>query len=275
MSSAPITLSASRRGEAITTSTMSRFAMHDGRRSALGRSPCAVCEAEAVTTIGTCDDYCIVRCQSCNHLYADPMPDPATLAAFYRDYFKTRQYADKLQSKIRRARKRIRHVRRRHNPGKRFLDVGCNVGFAAEAAALVGFEALGIDIDRVAVTQAQARFPCPDFRVASVEEIAQTGERFDFVYCSEVIEHVSDVRRFTRALATLVDPGGVVFLTTPDAGHRSVRSDYFAGDFIRPPEHLHYFDRNSISRLLEQSGFDRVSFPFSAKTTLKVIATRS
>ena len=80
--------------------------------------------------------------------YVDPMPTTAELSEFYREYYKTGQYRQKLDSKVRRARRRIRRVKRRV-VGSRFIDVGCNVGFAVEAARQCGFEALGIDIDAV------------------------------------------------------------------------------------------------------------------------------
>jgi hypothetical protein len=65
------------------------------------------------------------------------MPSDETLNAFYDNYHKSAQYLSKLDSKIRRAKKRIRSVNWFKKPGK-FIDVGCNVGFAVEAARLLG-----------------------------------------------------------------------------------------------------------------------------------------
>ena len=60
------------------------------------------------------------------------MPTDSDLNNFYNNYFKTKQYTSKLQSKIRRAKKRLKSIRK-YSKGNKFIDVGCNVGFAVEA----------------------------------------------------------------------------------------------------------------------------------------------
>ena len=108
------------------------------------------------------------------------MPTTAELAEFYREYYKTRQYRGKLDSKVRRARRRIRRLKRGLT-GSRFIDVGCNVGFAVEAARQSGFQAKGIDIDEVAIDQARTLFPGCRFEHTSVETLASSGQRYDVV----------------------------------------------------------------------------------------------
>ena len=81
------------------------------------------------------------------------MPSDEELNDFYNNYFKTKQYTAKLNSKIRRAKKRIKSIYK-HAKGKRFIDIGCNVGFAVEAARQIGLDAHGIDLDGSAINVA-------------------------------------------------------------------------------------------------------------------------
>ena len=92
----------------------------------------------------------------------------------------------------------------------------------------MGADVLGIDAvaRSVAVARAHAaRDPCvrarARYRAVLAEELAEAGVRFDAVLSLEVVEHVADVQAFTAALAGLVEPGGVLVLSTVN---RTVRS---------------------------------------------------
>ena len=53
-----------------------------------------------------------------------------------------------------------------------------------------------------------------DYQCRTAESLAETGARFDVIYASEVIEHVTDRRLFARAIAAMLAPGGTVVITT-------------------------------------------------------------
>ncbi|MEY5018953.1 MAG: Ubiquinone biosynthesis O-methyltransferase [Verrucomicrobiota bacterium] len=234
---------------------------------------CPVCESKYHSAVSSKNGYDIHRCPDCGLLFIHPFPSPEELSDFYSNYHKSKQYEDKIASKIKRARKRIRSLGR---PGGRtLLDVGCNLGFAAEAGKSLGYRALGIDIDEDAIERAKVAFPECHFRAMSINELAEGGERFDTIYCSEVIEHLVDPLNFLLRIKTVMSDGGVLFMTTPDVGHYSLPKD--VGKLVewatfRPPEHLLYFDRKSLGRLFVKAGFREVGFKFSFKPTLKIIA---
>ena len=174
-------------------------------------SMCPSCAASPGRPFGTQDGFSLFTCEVCELTYVDPMPTTDELAEFYREYYKTRQYRQKLESKVRRARRRIRRLKW-GRAGARFIDVGCNVGFAVEAARQCGLQGMGIDIDAVAIREARTLFPDCRFEPSSAEDIASTGQRFDIVYCSEVIEHLPNVVSFLQALQKLVAEDGLVFI---------------------------------------------------------------
>jgi len=220
------------------------------------------------------DGYTLDTCDTCASYFTNPMPTAAALDEFYQNYYKTGQYASKLESKIKRARRRISRLGK--GAGKRFLDVGCNVGFAVEAARQLGYEAHGIDLDATAIATAQASFPGCGFRSLHVQELAQQGAAFDVVYCSEVVEHVTHADAFVRSLRACLKPGGRLYLTTPDVGHFTLprgRDKLRQMSWFRPPEHLIYFTKSGLRSLLEQSGFTTVRILFNLKPTLKAIAS--
>jgi 2-polyprenyl-6-hydroxyphenyl methylase/3-demethylubiquinone-9 3-methyltransferase len=107
--------------------------------------------------------------------------------------------------------------------GVRLLDVGCGAGLAAEALARRGFNVLGIDAaeDVIGVARAHAGPDGPDYRVAVAEDLLAEGLRFPVITALEVIEHVPDPAAFIRVLVGLLEPRGLLFLSTLNRTRRS------------------------------------------------------
>jgi SAM-dependent methyltransferase len=236
---------------------------------------CPACyNIDLVVLEPTKNNYHFVRCLKCSLIFVDPMPSAEELTNFYDNYHKSGQYLAKLNSKVRRAKKRIRGASLFIQKGT-FIDVGCNVGFAVEAARSLGFQARGIDIDSAAISVAQEKFGKSLFEIRSVQDLAQSGETFDFIYCSEVIEHLSELDSFFAALVQCLKEDGILYITTPDNGHYSLPSDFsklIDWTSVRPPEHLLYFTQSSIKPLLRRYGLNFIKIAFSFKPTLKIIA---
>lgn len=107
--------------------------------------------------------------------------------------------------------------------GVRLLDVGCGAGLAAEALSRHGFDVLGIDAaaDVIDVARAHAGETGPAYRVAFADDLLADGRRFPVITALEVIEHVPDPAAFIRVLVGLLEPGGMLFLSTLNRTRRS------------------------------------------------------
>jgi len=182
-------------------------------------------------------------------------------------------YGRKEEAKIRRAHKRIAKYMRKDN-GKRFLDVGCNNGYAVKAALDLGWDAHGIDVDAKTIADAAGRFGDKHFTACTVENYARAGHQVDAIYTSEVIEHVPDVDAFVDALGKLLSFHGQLFLTTPDASHLRVPRLFETWNAVNPPLHLHYFSKEGMQQLLRRHGFTVERFILSLKPQMKLIARK-
>jgi len=218
-------------------------------------------------------DFAFVRCAGCGAIQVDPLPDAAVLARFYAQYHASGAYAAKGPKKIRRARRRIDRLRGAVS-GRSFIDIGCKLGFAVAAAHQAGFAATGIDIDTDAVAQAKRQFPQCEFSATDIAEFAAQGRRFDLVHCSEVLEHVADVRPFVAALAALTKEGGLLYLTTPDAGHIRVRNRFLRWREVKPPEHIRWFSKAALRHVFEAAGFRVEGFRPNLKPGIRMLARR-
>ena len=103
--------------------------------------------------------------------------------------------------------------------GMRALDVGCGGGLLTEALALSGADTTGVDLAPAALQVARLHALETGVQVKYLETAAEElaaaePATFDVVCCMEMLEHVPDPASVIAALATLVRPGGSVFLST-------------------------------------------------------------
>jgi len=152
---------------------------------------CKACHnaLNARCSVGRKNDYDLLVCPACGTVTVDPFPTIEDLEKFYQAYKDKANYRAKEKKKVRRSLRRIKRMIRLA-PGKRFLDVGCNYGFAVMAALKLGLDAHGIDIDSAAIASDKEVIGEKYFSLAPVEEFASRNLAFDMLYTSEVIEHV-------------------------------------------------------------------------------------
>jgi 2-polyprenyl-6-hydroxyphenyl methylase/3-demethylubiquinone-9 3-methyltransferase len=116
------------------------------------------------------------------------------------------------------------------------LDVGCGAGLAAEALARRGFDVLGIDAAAAAIDAGRSHAAGQDlplaYRTGQAEDLLAEGRRFAVITALEVIEHVPDADGFLRVLAGLLEPGGLLFLSTLNRTARSLLVAKLGAEYV-------------------------------------------
>ena len=120
--------------------------------------------------------------------------------------------------------------------GLRLADIGCGGGLIAEPMARLGCVATGIDAAAEAIDVARAHAAASgltiDYRVADVEMLAASGERFDAVLALEIVEHAADRERFLAAVAQLVKPGGIFVGATLNRTARAFAAAIVGAEYV-------------------------------------------
>ena len=240
-------------------------------------SSCQVCDSRKNSLLVEQSPYRWLRCDECAFAWISPMPSLAE-AAEVQSAAMGRSYIDghlrKLDSKMRRTRRRVRTLERRM-PGKRLLDIGSNIGCLVAAGAELGLEATGVEVNPVLTQEAQRRYPAGRFLTGFFEEVDLPQASFHGVYCSEVIEHVIDANRCLKAMRAVMVPGAALYLTTPalreyTRGHDPAHWRHFGA-----PDHKLYFSPGNIRRMLAKHGFEAIRLRFNFGRGLKVLARRA
>jgi len=155
---------------------------------------------------------------------------------------------------------------RRPLEGKRVLDVGCGAGLLAEPLARLGAAVTAIDpveeLIGAARDHAAGQGLTIDYRIAAVEEV--DGD-FDLVTSMEVIEHTADPQAFVHSIAARIVPGGLLFLSTPNATSWSKLVTITLAEGVGAiPRGTHDFDKfispERMRSLLENAGLKCIDF---------------
>ena len=151
-------------------------------------------------------------------------------------------------------------------PEARILDVGCGGGLLSEALARRGARVVGIDLADTLIACArhhsQSHQVDVDYRVQSIEAIAaEQPASFDVITCMEMLEHVPYPSRIIAACATLLKPGGHLFVATINRHPLAfalaiVGAEYIARILPRGTHHYHALIQPSeLARWLRSAGF--------------------
>lgn len=227
-----------------------------------GEATCVVCQQQSGRTLITKKwGYAIVRCDACSHVSTVVPANDLALTQpeqFYDERYFEGGMKDGYQSYEQQRITLVNHFSsflNKHvlplNSSGHLLDVGCAYGYCVEAAQR-HFVASGIDVSRHAVDIARRRGL--DCCVATLENY-RPSTTFDVITMLDCIEHLPQPQHDARAARELLRPGGIVVVTTGDVESLYAR---FAGKHWRlmtPPQHLHFFSKRTLSRLLESVGF--------------------
>ena len=102
-----------------------------------------------------------------------------------------------------------------------FLDVGCGAGYAMYKAQQLGCVVRGIDPEPRShgVGRKDSDFVVPIEHITQgfSEQLPYSNEEFETVYCSHVIEHVSDINQSLQEIVRVAKNDGIIIIGVPTA----------------------------------------------------------
>ena len=138
----------------------------------------------------------------------------------------------------------------------RVLDIGCGFGESLGYHKARGCDAYGVEADSNILRIAE-KFGY-NVRVGLFDSSAYQPDFFDCVTLDQVIEHMADPLSALRGIATVLKPGGMVIIGTPNANGWGAR--VFGRYWINwhAPYHLHCFSKRSMVIAAQLAGLNVV-----------------
>lgn len=160
-----------------------------------------------------------------------------------------------------------------------FLDVGCASGLLTGKIAGQGKEkGWGIDSNPEFIRYAKKKHPHLQFQVTSAEKLPFPHKKFNFVLCSEVLEHVVNPEKVLTECHRVLKKGGKLYLIVPSES-LLFSSLWFIWTKTKgrvwQGTHLHHFDQKKLKSLLKKTGFNTLKqFTFQLGMLLAIKAEK-
>ncbi|CAG2143007.1 bifunctional 2-polyprenyl-6-hydroxyphenol methylase/3-demethylubiquinol 3-O-methyltransferase UbiG [Cupriavidus numazuensis] len=153
--------------------------------------------------------------------------------------------------------------------GKKVVDIGCGGGILSESMARLGANVRGIDLStkalRVADLHSLESGVAVNYEEIAAEALAaREPGSVDVVTCMEMLEHVPDPASIVQACATLVRPGGHVFVSTINRNLKAYLMAVVGAEYILQmlPRGTHDYEKfitpSEMARFARNAGLDLV-----------------
>lgn len=203
----------------------------------------------------------VVKCQQCGHVFCNRYLDEEELSKLYKkDYFFGEEYSNYLADKNvlqKNFKLRMKVLQGFLEPARHrhLLEIGCAYGFFLDTVRNQFSMVRGIDITEDGIRYAQEQlkldvvnddFIRHDFR----------GMKFDVVCMWDTIEHLQEPQLYLKKISKNMEEGALLALTTGDIASVNARIKKSRWRLMHPPTHLHYFSGRTLTRVLDNYGFD-------------------
>ena len=200
------------------------------------------------------------------------MPSEEELRHYYREKYYQNEHGNYRRAYSEQERRwfnvRIRRVAHAlaqcgHMVPGTMLDVGCGEGFAMAWFRNLGWDVRGADHASDGLERMN-----PDLLgvlttgdvLTTLTSLQEQETSFDLIWLTNVVEHVRDPVSLLVQLRALLSPGGACVVTVPNDGsalHQWLQQEGLdPGAFwVSPPDHLAYFDRDSLRAVCESCGW--------------------
>jgi 2-polyprenyl-3-methyl-5-hydroxy-6-metoxy-1,4-benzoquinol methylase len=141
----------------------------------------------------------------------------------------------------------------RYVAGGRALEVGSGAGVYLCCLKMHGWDVVGVELSAEAAATAQQAYGV-EVKVGALAPAMFAPASFDYIYLSDVIEHLPDPVAAARMLACWLKSGGTMFIQTPNIESYAARrwGRWWYG--LEAPRHLCLFSPETLTQLLRGAG---------------------
>ena len=221
--------------------------------------------------------YKLARCAECGLYFCATRLTPEGAAELYAhcDYFEGQGYDSyavqepALRLTFRRFLKKLNEAFPLQGT---LLEIGCGYGYLLDEARPYFQRRVGTDFSLQAVKQAAGYGA--QIHQGNIDGLPR-DDRYDCIILAHVIEHVYRPVPLLRTIRDKLKAGGVVAVATPNIGSLWFRLMGRKWASFKIPEHVAFYDRQTLNRLLASAGFrDIHTIPYLHAFPIALIANK-
>jgi 2-polyprenyl-3-methyl-5-hydroxy-6-metoxy-1,4-benzoquinol methylase len=237
---------------------------------------CDLCGKDDPVLMFKKHDFSIVRCSNCRLVYVNPRLVERKLSELYNENVISplHYYLENRADDEKTFEKRLDIIEGYVKKG-RLLDVGCAIGTFSNVARRRGWEVTGIDINEGSARYCKEKLGL-DVVAGSFDDMDFPHDSFDVVLMNDLLEHVPSPTETLEKARSLIKKGGFIFIVTPKIDSFMARVSRSRWLHLKPNEHLFYFSKDTIKKLLEKTGFSVVEIkPMGRHRNLKTVFSKA
>ncbi len=212
---------------------------------------CPVCSSQKINPLRKYENNHLGRCASCGFVFCLPVPTADELNQYYSGYGSVENISPITIQRYHELLDAFEPFRKTN----RIIDVGCGRSHFLKTARERGWNVYGTEYSDELVNH--GRNMGIEMFKGDITEAGFESGKFDVVTSFEVLEHTWAVKQQVNTYNHILRKEGALYLTTPD--FNSIIRRYVGADYsvINYPEHLTYFTKKTLHRLLKDSGFEK------------------
>jgi len=152
------------------------------------------------------------------------------------------------------------------------LEIGFGSGLLLAKSLAKGWIASGIEAESLDIPINETVKSEAALIYGKIEETGFAPDSFDLIYAVHVAEHLDDPAQVFAKCHSMLKPGGMLYLMTPNADSLGLRWFKSAWWNLEDPTHVRFFSPGSITRMLEDAGYTAVSVKIPAWDSIMVEA---
>lgn len=233
-------------------------------------SECPVCGGKKCKRIFAINGFDYHRCKSCSFVFVNPrLNDQGSQiwynSQFYNTALEWEMFLNRENERYASVSLNARHFRKVaelidenfKNKNTEIIDLGCSTGsllsFLKNELHFTNLTGIDLNIEAVGFAKNRRKL---NVNYADATKIIDDGNKYDLVISTENIEHVNDLEEYIKNISHLLKPKGQFVLSTPNNDNRAVRLMGKFGDHFCAPNHINYFNSETISLFLAKKGFE-------------------
>ena len=140
------------------------------------------------------------------------------------------------------------------------LDIGTGTGALLDVALEFGFKAIGLEPDKNFIQKKDERA----LKVvnSTLEKSDFKPNTFDVITMFDVLEHMRDLNSTLQKISSILKPGGLLVVSTPDTNSLSFKLMGKNWPHFKR-EHIYYFSNKNLSVLLSKYNLNSLPLPKS------------